>query len=73
MVIFGLVLLAILGFVLGMVCMWYIVSKMPTSGDLIITKDDDGYYMTTQLEKPIPDDVLLQKTVIFRVKDLTQR
>ena len=50
-----------------------LIFKKPTttiSGDLIMTKDDEGIYLSVVLEQP-PATLLDRKYVLFRVKNYT--
>ena len=51
-----------------------LIKKKPTtvtSGDLILTKDEDGIYLSVVMDEP-PAALLNRKEVLFRIKNCTR-
>lgn len=65
-------MLFILGFVFGVLAAVYASKNAIPSGDLIITHDEDGYYLTAKLNES-PESMKKRKIALFKVKDISQK
>lgn len=65
------ILCTVIGIIIGRITSMNAMKKY-VSGDLIITKDIDGYYWTVSTDQSI-NSYVNKKYAIFVVKDLTQK
>lgn len=69
----GLVIFALtMGCIIGYAVRGHKQEKEMVSGDLMVTADPDGYYLSLELNRAVPL-IRTEKFVTFKIKDLTQK